>query len=237
MSQQSLSGGSKPLPEQAAEEIRHYIKKNHLTEGQKLPNEFQLAQMCDVGRSTIREAVKLLVFEGMVKVIRGNGTYIAEQKPVLEADPMGFKEQSDLPKKALEFFDIRLMLEPEIAAMAASNATYEDCRKLMELRKEVEQCIYTNIDYLQADIGFHTQIAKCSQNSVAYNLMEIIVKGIPVFAEVTGNSLTSDTIEHHRAIAEAIAAGDAIGAKCAMIVHLNHNRKKILKVAAEQEQK
>lgn len=231
MSQQSLSG-SKSLPEQAAEEIRNYMKEHHLTVGQKLPNEFQLAQICDVGRSTIREAVKILVFEGLVEVVRGSGTYLIEQKPAMEEDPMGFKDQTDLSKKALEFFEVRLMLEPEIAALAASNATYEDCRKLMELQEELEQCIYAKDNHLQTDIRFHTQIAECSKNSVVYNLMEIIVKGIPVFVEATRNSLANATIEHHRAIAEAIAAGDAIGARCAMIAHLNHNRNRILKAAA-----
>lgn len=66
----------KLLPEQTAEKIREYIESNGMKTGDKLPNEFQLAEICGVGRSTIREAIKLLVFSGKVEVIRGSGTYI-----------------------------------------------------------------------------------------------------------------------------------------------------------------
>ena len=54
----------KLLPEQTAEKIRGYIEGNGLKVGDKLPNEFQLAVFCGVGRSTVREAIKLLVFSG-----------------------------------------------------------------------------------------------------------------------------------------------------------------------------
>ena len=64
----------KLLPEQTAEKIRGYIEGNGLKVGDKLPNEFQLAEICGVGRSTVREAIKLLVFSGKVEVIRGSGT-------------------------------------------------------------------------------------------------------------------------------------------------------------------
>ena len=58
----------KLLPEQTAEKIRGYIEGNGLKVGDKLPNEFQLAEICGVGRSTVREAIKLLVFSGKVEV-------------------------------------------------------------------------------------------------------------------------------------------------------------------------
>lgn len=70
----------KLLPEQTAEKIREYIESNGMKTGDKLPNEFQLAEICGVGRSTIREAIKLLVFSGKVEVIRGSGTYIKKEK-------------------------------------------------------------------------------------------------------------------------------------------------------------
>ena len=65
----------KLLPEQTAEKIRGYIEGNGLKVGDKLPNEFQLAEICGVGRSTIREAIKIWFF-WKSEVIRGSGTYI-----------------------------------------------------------------------------------------------------------------------------------------------------------------
>lgn len=238
---QGLSGG-RPLPEQAAEHILQFIKEKELHVGDKLPNEFQLAEICEVGRSTIREAIKLLIFEGRVEVLRGSGTFITEPKPsadlaLMEDDPIGLYEDEpeNLAKRALEFFDVRLMLEPEVAALAAANATYSDCQQLLDIQREVEQCVESDQDHLQADIRFHTHIADCTHSKVIRNLTEIVVKGIPVFVEITRNSLKTYTLEQHRMITEAIVAGDAVGARCAMITHLNNNRKHILNVMAEQK--
>lgn len=90
----------KLLPEQTAEKIRGYIEGNGLKVGDKLPNEFQLAEICGVGRSTVREAIKLLVFSGKVEVIRGSGTYIKKEKasqasPAVNDDPIGLQENSE----------------------------------------------------------------------------------------------------------------------------------------------
>lgn len=238
MNRQASPGG-KTLSEQAAEMIRQYITDKEMEKGDKLPNEFQLMELCSVSRSTIREAIKILTFEGLVEVVRGSGTYIAEQKtPMAEADPMGFyEEDTDLPKKALDFFDIRLMLEPEIAAMAATNATYKDCQKLLELEAKAREEIMAGRSYYEYDIQFHKQIAKCSKNQIAYKLMEIIVTGIPVFVKVTKNALSEHTLYYHQTIAEAIASGDAVGARCGMIGHLSRNRKTILDEVEKQKQK
>lgn len=221
----------KLLPEMAADRICNYIDEQHLKEGDKLPNEFQLAKICEVGRSTVREAIRILSFEGKVEVVRGNGTFVRCIHPepfINEYDPMGFKKESHLMKRALEFFDVRLMLEPELAAQAALMADEEDKKKLVELEKKVKRCILEGKDHRDADIQFHKQIAKCSKNSVAYHLMDLITQGILVFVEMTNNSLSEETLSSHHLIVEAILNRDATGARCNMIGHLNHNRKVIL---------
>lgn len=238
MNRQTSSGG-KTLSQQAAEMIRQYIREREMEEGDKLPNEFRLMEICGVSRSTVREAIKILTFEGLVEVIRGSGTYIAQQKAaVQEDDPMGFfEDDADLPKRALDFFDVRLMLEPEIAALAATHATYQDCQKLQELEAKVREDILAGRSHYEYDIQFHKQIAKCSRNQVAYKLMEIITKGIPVFVEVTKNSLTEQTLHYHKVITDAISSGDAVGARCGMIGHLSHNRKTLLNEVEKHKRK
>ena len=234
----------KLLPDQTADKIKEYIENNHMKTGDKLPNEFQLAEICEVGRSTIREAVKLLVFSGKVEVIRGSGTYIKKEKNPKEVkaandDPMGLQENSEenLFQTGLEFVDVRLMLEPEVAAMAASNADYTDCQKLQMIQKEVEKLVSRGENHIPADIEFHRQLAACTHNQTLCNLMEIVVKGIPLFAKITKNDFAKSTIEQHQAITEAIAAGDSQGAKYGMIAHLNGNRKGILKALTDQKAK
>ncbi len=78
----------KPLAEQTAEHIVKYIMEQELSDGDKLPNEFELAQSIGVGRSTVREAMKILVSRNVVEIRRGAGTFVAEQMGVAE-DPLG----------------------------------------------------------------------------------------------------------------------------------------------------
>lgn len=230
-----FSSGGKTLSDQAAQTIRKYIADKELETGDKLPNELQLAKLCEVSRSTIREAIKILVFEGLVEVVRGSGTYILEQKIRKPDDPLELREGFDLAKKALEFFEMRLMLEPEIAALAATNATYKDCQKLQELEEKMRREILAGDSYTQSDIDFHIQITRCTKNQVVSKLMEIIVKEMPVFLEITKQISTEQIIYHHKLIVDSITAGDTVGAKCNMIGHLSYTRKAMLEEVEKKE--
>lgn len=236
--------GGKLLSEQTADKICNYIEENDLRAGDKLPNEFQLAELCEVGRSTIREAIKLLVYSGRLEVIRGSGTYIREQIERRSADenpndPIGLVESSEenLTKTALEFMDVRLMLEPEIAAIAAANADAHDCQLLEQYHKDVERCILAGQDHIETDVLFHMQIAACTHNQILCNLMEVVTKGIPLFVQVTKNNYAIATIEQHRIIMESIRSGDVPGARYEMVTHLNSNRKCILEAMEMENQK
>ena len=79
---------SKLLAEQVEEQIYHYILDTPLDPGSKLPNEFELGEKFGVGRSTIREAVKLLSSKGIVEVRRGSGTYVLATALGVD-DPLG----------------------------------------------------------------------------------------------------------------------------------------------------
>ena len=69
------------LAEQVQEQLYQYILDNHYEIGTKIPNEFELARCFGVGRSTIREAVKLLISKGVLEVRRGSGTYVISTTP------------------------------------------------------------------------------------------------------------------------------------------------------------
>ena len=131
----------KLLGSQIEDRILEYIEKKPLAVGDRLPNEFELAEMFEVGRSTIREAVKGLVTKGVLQVRRGAGTYVQSLTPV-EDDPLGLTAKlHDKFKLALDLFDVRLILEPEIAAKAAVYATDEDIETLKRLCKETEETL------------------------------------------------------------------------------------------------
>lgn len=228
-------GDRKLLGSQIEDRILEYIEKKPLNVGERLPNEFELAEMFEVGRSTIREAVKGLVTKGVLEVRRGAGTYVHNLMPA-EDDPLGLTAKlHDKFKLALDLFDVRLILEPEIAAKAAVYATEEDIETLKRLCRETEELYLADKDHMPKDIEFHTWIARCSKNQVMESLIPIINSAIDTFVNLTRRTLRTETITTHRAITEAIAAHDSTGARCAMVMHLTYNRQALLKRRSEYE--
>ena len=128
----------KPLGAQIEDELMKYILQEPVEPGQKIPNEFELAERFGVGRSTIREAVKGLVSRGILEVRRGSGTYVISTN-TLDEDPLGFGKMEDKYKMALDLFEVRLMIEPEIAAIACRNADEDELVTLKRLCDETEQ--------------------------------------------------------------------------------------------------
>lgn len=120
---------NKLLAEQIEEQLYRYIMDTPFEIGAKLPNEFELGEKFGVGRSTIREAVKLLISKGVLEVRRGSGTYVINTTPA-DMDPLGLQRLGDRMSLAMDLVDVRLLLEPGIAEMAARNATGKDIEEL-----------------------------------------------------------------------------------------------------------
>ena len=212
------------------------IQEEPIPVGEKIPNEFELAERFGVGRSTIREAVKGLVSRGMLEVRRGSGTYVISAYPS-EEDPLGLGRYEDKFQLALELFDVRLMIEPEIAAFAALNATEEEIRELERLCSEVEEVYRSGENHVSQDIELHTQIARCSKNRVVEILVPLIDSAVHTFANVTHRALMEETIGTHRAIVTSIAGHDQVGARCAMVMHLTYNRQMIVNLLEKENGK
>lgn len=225
---------SKLLAEQVQEQIYQYILEQQYETGSRIPNEFQLASRFGVGRSTIREAVKLLISRGVLEVRRGSGTYVVSTAPT-DLDPLGLLRFEDKMGLALDLANVRLMLEPGIAEMAALNATEEDIQKLRELCDVVEHKILEGESYIQEDIAFHTCVAACAKNKVVEQLIPIIDTAVLMFVNVTHTQLKEETIRTHRNVVNAIADHDPIGARGAMMTHMTYNRELICRLKKEKE--
>lgn len=225
---------SKLLAEQVQEQIYQYILNTPIAIGAKLPNEFELGEKFGVGRSTIREAVKLLISRGILEVRRGSGTYVVSTTP-MDLDPLGLGAVEDKMALAMDLVNVRMILEPGIAEMAAMNATARDVERLRELCAVIEQKIETGENYIEEDIAFHTAVAKCSGNMVVEQLVPIIDTAVMMFVNVTHRKLTQETIMTHRAVTDAIAERDPMGAKSAMMMHMTFNRNMIKEMIKNNE--
>ena len=156
---------NQPLAERVAEQIAQLIQERELKEGDRLPNEFDLAQELGVGRGTIREAVKQLVARNILTIQRGKGTFVTQNPGIVE-DPFGFNYEQDQQKLGLDLLEIRMVIEPWIAEQAARKATLEDIREIYDLCDRVERLICQDAPHLEEDIRFHVAIAQASKNIV-----------------------------------------------------------------------
>ena len=155
----------KLLVPQIEDQLMMFIQQEQIEIGSKLPSEYKLAEKFGVGRSTIREATKSLVSKGILDVKRGAGTFV-KSKEIAVDDPLGLSQFEDKYRLAMELFDVRILLEPEVAATACRNATEEDKKRIKELCDEVEQLYMAGKNHIQKDMEFHEAIAKSSGNRV-----------------------------------------------------------------------
>ena len=217
----------KNLSQKLSEDIISLILEENLKPGDRLPNESVLSSRLGAGRSSVREAMKLLASRNIVTVRQGSGTYIAASPGMVE-DPLGFIFIDNKQKL------VQVLLEPSIAAMAATRADEKDIKKITALCDEVETLLKNHEDHTQKDIDFHTAIALSSKNVVVLRLIPVINSSIPLFVETTGGILRRETIESHREIADAIACRDPLRAQDAMYLHLVYNRKWICSLSQKQ---
>ena len=146
------------LVPQIEDQLMMYMKQENIAIGEKLPSEYKLAELFGVGRSTIREAVKSLVTKGVLEVKRGSGTYVRSTEMVAE-DPLGLAQFEDKYRLAMELFEVRILLEPEVAAVASRNATEEEKQHIKELCDETERIYLEGKNHIPKDMEFHEAIA------------------------------------------------------------------------------
>ncbi|MFV0560987.1 MAG: FadR/GntR family transcriptional regulator [Enterococcus sp.] len=221
----------KTLAEQTTDKLIYYIKENNLTVGDKLPNEYELSDYLAVGRSTVREAVRALVSRNILEVRQGAGTFISERKGIA-TDPLGFSLIKDQDQMIRDLFELRYLLEPKMAALAAKNATDEQIFYLLELATKIEKSFYKgNQEHVQWDIEFHKVIAEASGNVALSHIMPIINESIALFNKnYNSEELKIETVELHKEIVEAIRERDEIAALDAMTVHMLSNRREVRKI-------
>jgi DNA-binding FadR family transcriptional regulator len=212
-----------PLSAAVQEQIIQFIIDNDLKPGDRLETEQALSRRLGVGRGTVREAIKGLVSRNVLIVRQGAGTFVSPRQGV-PTDPLGLTFLKHDRQLALDLLDVRLMLEPEIAEMAAIHATAQQVRRIEGQCKRVQDLIEGEKPYQQSDVEFHRCIAEASHNQVVSTLIPVIHSSASLNIDLTRNELKQNTIRCHREIADAIRRRDPKSARYAMFLHLTANR-------------
>ncbi|MDD3213412.1 MAG: FadR/GntR family transcriptional regulator [Eubacteriales bacterium] len=209
------------LPEIVAQHIKGMIIDRQLNEGEQLPTETELTANFNVSRSTIREAVKILIAENVVEIRHGRGTYIAKRTGITR-DPLGlsFADRKTLLPNLLE---ARRLMEPDIAALAAERRTTDNLRELFASIQGMELAHEKGEDYTAFDYRFHCTMAECTQNDVLNRVLPLICECINAGYMQTSRVKGSyeRAVQWHQQIYEAILSQDPREAKEAMYLHLS----------------
>ena len=213
---------TKTLAEQVADGIMNLIQETPYKAGDKLPTEKELCESTGAGRNTVREALKILASRNVLEIRQGAGTFVSEKQGIPD-DPLGFSMVNDHGKLTKDLLQVRIMLEPQIAALAAQCAKEHEIKELEEILEEMEAAMKKREDYSELDTKFHTKIAQCTHNIVMENLLPVIGKGVAVFAREVAQTEYDRTWISHRKIFCYIRDHKPFEAEMEMQYHLLYN--------------
>lgn len=203
-------------------QIHDFIRDGVLKPGDRLPAERELAERLEVGRSSVREAIRALELQGLVVSRPGAGTFVTNESldtlmSIIASTRTGQVEALN------DIFEVRHLLEPQIAGLAAQRATPEDIRRMEQAVGKQELEIASGESGVAGDTAFHFALAQATQN---WALMKVMPTITDVLKESRDQSLQTPgrperSLASHKYILETIVNRDAEGARSAMEHHIS----------------
>lgn len=217
--------------------LGHRIAAGQYSEGETLPIEQELADSLDVGRNALREAVKVLSGKGLISTAPRSGTRIRlrEDWNMLDPDVLRWHADPDIAteKFMLDLIEMRRIIEPKAAELAAVRATREDVARIMSAYEAMAASKNNLAQRIEADMEFHSAVLKASHNEVLNHFRYAIatyLKAHSRLGEQVSEADSKQDLERHQKIAWAIASGKAKSAYSQTVEMLNHNRSHFEKV-------
>lgn len=216
------------VSEEIIEQVRDLITSGRLKPGDRLPAERELAQTLSVGRSAVREAIRAMETVGILEARPGEGTFVVSHAGSRGHDPITaslFQAWSTQRK----LFEVRRLLEPGLAALAARRATADQIEKLRAALKEQEAEVQHGGTGVKQDATFHFLIAEAAGNEILLrivdNLMDLLQKTREESLQLGGRPLMS--LKQHSAVLEAIEARRSALAERRMRDHIRDIEKRV----------
>ncbi|MGB0036517.1 MAG: FadR/GntR family transcriptional regulator [Candidatus Acidiferrales bacterium] len=216
--------------EKISEQIQRLIRDGLLKPGDKLPPERELAEMFQVSRSSLRDAIRSLELIGLVEPRQGEGTVVRDITADSLVNPLAgmLRHKRELVS---ELLDLRRMIEPPLAGRAALNATSAEINELEDILRRQKEKVDAGELAIEEDSEFHYAIAKAARNSVVMKVldvnMDLLRESRERSLQVKGRLLKS--FAGHRRILSAIRRGDASATETAMRRHIKEIERIVLK--------
>jgi GntR family transcriptional regulator, transcriptional repressor for pyruvate dehydrogenase complex len=217
---------SSRLYEQIVQQIEESILKDTLKPGDQLPAERELAQQFGVSRTAVREAVQALREKGLVEAYPGRGTFVTDGTSHAIRQSVDRIIKIGPPEGFAYLAEVRGILEPEIAALAATRVDEQFLVAMREAIVVMDEARGDPDSYIEADLDFHLALAEAAANPLILSLIDSVVgllreQRMRIF-HVQGGPERGQY--HHKRILEAIEHHDPLGAREAMKAHLRQVR-------------
>jgi len=213
----------------AAEQIRGMIDEAGFQPGEKIFSESELIRRLGISRSSVREAIRILEVTGLVTVHHGKGVFLKEQGDgPFESLRKWISEHQDT---LFEQFEVRLLIEPEAAAVAAIRAEEPELTELRSLLSTFTEAVEAGKieTAMTMDAEFHERVATATRNRTLSELMKTfshrLTEGWVTSLQVPGR--LEKTVEEHRSLLEALEARSPDEARERMRQHLVNARNDI----------
>lgn len=224
------------LYKQIFNRIREWLRSGKLKEGDPLPSERELAQMFDVSRVPVREALKVLEFVGIVQQVRGKGVFIKKISVNNIIETIDFVMMNP-SHTMLELFEVRVGMEIQAAFLAAQRRTEQDLVNINLALEATEK--KENGETISADpaLNFHSAIIVASHNSALIEINQFLAEWLrsmrTKYIYPSGRSEKGDI--EHRKLYELISAGDSSGSAEMMRAHLMRARDIIARTSSAND--
>jgi GntR family transcriptional repressor for pyruvate dehydrogenase complex len=210
------------LYEQIVQQIEESIVKGTLKAGDQLPAERELAQRFGVSRTAVREAVKALREKGLVEAYSGRGTFITDGTTQAVRQSLDLMVKIGQPEGSTHLAEVRAILEPEIAALAAVRIQEPELSTMREAVAAMDRFGKDPQTYIEADLDFHLALAEGAANPLILSLLDSIVallreQRLRIF-RVPGGPERGQI--YHKRILDAVERRDSDKAREAMRAHL-----------------
>ncbi len=215
--------------EKIVDEIKDLIDQGRLTWGDQLPTARELSETFKVSRTCVREAFRILESQGFLESRPGNGTYVTSNPIDSLVQPLAsfiLKEKD----YQLELFEMRRLLESQLACLAAERATPENMTKMEKILKRQEEQIANGETGLDSDSDFHHALAEATNNRILLHVINTTMEFLAESREsyLLGEERAKKSLAHHKKIFSAIKKGDGELASKAMLEHIEDVEKTLV---------
>jgi len=220
------------LSQEIVVQLCQMIRQGQLRLGDRLPPERELAERLRVSRASVREALRALEIAGITESRHGGGTYIRDVLADGMTSPLALALGAT-GNLINDLWEMRIIVEPAVVALAARRATIDDERSLDEITSQQEWYFDPSVgdeQALAADRAFHIAIARASGNEAAVRVVELINQLLEESRRLFGASVERRRQAHvrHREIIQAIRERDALAAHDVMLQHLEEVQERIV---------